>query len=132
MRPARVRTQAGRTEMVSSEWVTVGEGSRRFAGLPTDAPLGANRLGITTTQHGDSMNDTHLKQLQAVFPGRTALRPREICKAFGFGLTHLYELFKRQQIHPLKAGKVTLVTLPELAAWMDRVAMTAGDGDVSR
>lgn len=64
----------------------------------------------------------HLHQLQQFFPGRTALRPREVCDAFGFGMTYLYSLFKANQLTALRLGGITLVPLTELAAWMDRSA----------
>ncbi|HEY9766611.1 MAG TPA: helix-turn-helix domain-containing protein [Chroococcales cyanobacterium] len=75
------------------------------------------------------MSDANLNQLREVFPGRTALRPREVCEAFGFGLTYLYALFKSQEIRPMRFGRVTLVPLKELAAWMDRAATAQGGSD---
>jgi excisionase family DNA binding protein len=72
------------------------------------------------------MNINHLKHLQEVFPGRTALRVREICESCGIGPTLFYSLVKSGEIRVMKFGKATVVPLAELAAWMGRATV---DGD---
>ena len=68
-----------------------------------------------------------LKALQNVFPLRTALRVSEFCDAFGIGTTLFYSLVKTREIHVRKIGRVTIVPLSEVAAWLNK-APVAGSG----
>jgi predicted DNA-binding transcriptional regulator AlpA len=68
-----------------------------------------------------------LTQLHNTFPLRTALRVREFCDAFGIGTTLFYSLVKKGQLRVRKIGKVTVVPLTEIAAWMERTATTDGE-----
>jgi excisionase family DNA binding protein len=61
-----------------------------------------------------------LQDIQNVFPLRTALRVREFCDAFGIGTTLFYSLVKTGEIRVRKIGKVTIVPLTEVAAWMEK------------
>lgn len=73
------------------------------------------------------MNTHQLKHLQEVFPGRTALRVREICDSFGIGPTLFYSLVKSGEIQVMKFGKATVVPLAELAAWMGRATVDGNE-----
>lgn len=63
-----------------------------------------------------------LRDLQALFPLRTALRPREVCDTLGIGLTLFYALAKQGKLKVRKIGRVSVVSLADLAAYLDQTA----------
>ena len=65
-----------------------------------------------------------LRDLQALFPCRTALRPREVCETLGIGPTLFYALAKQGKLRVRKIGRVSVVSLTDLAAYLDQAAST--------
>jgi excisionase family DNA binding protein len=61
-----------------------------------------------------------LRDLQALFPLRTALRPREVCDTLGIGLTLFYALAKQGKLKVRKIGRVSVVSLADLAEYLDQ------------
>ncbi len=61
-----------------------------------------------------------LRDLQALFPLRTALRPREVCETLGIGPTLFYALAKQGKIKVRKIGRVSVVSLADLAEYLDQ------------
>jgi excisionase family DNA binding protein len=68
-----------------------------------------------------------IKTLQNIFPLRTALRVHEFCNAFGIGTTLFYSIVKNGELRTRKIGKVTVIPLSEVAAWMEKPAKAAAE-----
>jgi hypothetical protein len=60
-----------------------------------------------------------LKDLQQIFPLRTALRVHEFCDAFGIGITLFYSLVKTGEIRVRKVGRVTIIPMSEVVVFSE-------------